>query len=387
MLRKGPLMQTEVDFVIMNNTRKPRTGGDYVFAVMRDELTQQGYRVSETSIPSLLDYLKARGSADRMRRASLLSKEVLAFFLCYTSSLRRFMMTQHVIITSSCPTFPVFGHLTYHQPKAGILTKLRVESGSARRRIGFKIEEDEKLSPLWLVTKRLIRLHLSNSEFTKDLVKKIYGVDSIVLYPPVPVSKYICIDTSEIRKPYVLITRPEGATGISALSKIAQHLPKNIKFIIIGKIDQAGINTLRELKNIGTEFDYLGYVEEQRKATILGQCSAYIDLAANETFGISVVEAMAAGCVPIAHNSGSIPEFLPRQFRYSDPQEASEMVEMYINSQSELRNDLRRIALRFDETYFRRRFVGFVKLLETWPKIEYHEDQDHGGKSPLEPSA
>ena len=37
---------------------------------------------------------------------------------------------------------------------------------------------------------------------------------------------------------------------------------------------------------------------------ILAKAKVYVHCAQNEHFGISIVEAMAAGCVPVVHNSG-----------------------------------------------------------------------------------
>lgn len=358
-------MHNEVDFVIINNTRRPGTGGDYVYSVMRNELIRQGYRVFEVSVPLLIDYMKARDPTNWIGRTSMVSAEILAYLLCYLSSFKKFVYGSRLMITSSCPTFPVFGHLTYHQPKAGMFTQFRKESDSMKRKIGYKIEENETLSPMWLLIKNFIRLHLSNSNFTRELVKKIYNVDSNVLYPPVPVHKHLHLDLYNKRKPYILVARPEATTGISLLPEIAKYLPKNMKFIIIGNIDRVGIETLRILKDAGTKFEYLGYVKEELKTEIFRKCSVYINLAINETFGITVVEALAAGCVPISHDSGAIPEYVPQEFRYSNFDEAAEKVAMHINSKNELRKKLRSIALKFEEARFRKKFMVFVRHLET----------------------
>jgi glycosyltransferase involved in cell wall biosynthesis len=230
--------------------------------------------------------------------------------------------------------------------------------------IGYRMQENDKLSPLWLCAKRLIPLHLSNSVFTKGIVKEIYGLESTVLYPPVPVTKYLRIDLHTKRKPYVYVTRPQAITGISLLPQMAKHLPKNIKLIITGKLDQAGKKALHVLKSSGIALEYLGFVEEQVKMEILSKSSVYVNLAVNETFGITVVEALAAGCLALAHRSGSIPEFLPTEFQYSDIDECAEEVAKYINSGSELREQLRSISLNFDETIFRKDFMFFVNQLE-----------------------
>lgn len=363
-------MHNEVDFVIINNTRRPGTGGDYVYSVMRNELIRQGYRVFEVSVPLLIDYMKARDPTNWIGRTSMVSAEILAYLLCYLSSFKKFACGSRLMITSSCPTFPVFGHLTYHQPKAGMFTQFRKESDSIKRKIGYKIEENETLSPMWLLIKNFIRLHLSNSNFTRELVKEIYSVESHVLYPPVPVHTYLHLDLYEQRKPCILVARPEATTGISLLPDIAKHLSKNIKFVIIGNIDSEGVKTLRVLKDAGARFEYLGYVKEELKTELFRRCSVYINLAINEPFGITVVEALAAGCVPIGHTSGGIPEYLPQQFCYSNLYEAAEKVAMYINSKNELRTELRSIALKFEEASFRKKFMVFVRHLETLLKHE-----------------
>ncbi len=43
-----------------------------------------------------------------------------------------------------------------------------------------------------------------------------------------------------------------------------------------------------------------------------------------EHFGISIVEAMALGCLPIVHDSGGMREFVPAQYRYTSIEQAAE---------------------------------------------------------------
>jgi len=357
-------MSNAADFVTINDTRRPRTGGDYVYTVMKRELLRQGYRVSEVSVPALTNRMKAREPTNRRQHTYMLSAETMAHFLCYLSSLRRFMLGSRLLITSSCPTFPVFGHLTYHQPKAPF-AQFSTKTDSTKRRIAYKVQENEKLSPSWFFVKKLLKLHLSNSKFTKEFVKKIYGVESKILYPPVPVRKYLHINIHEKRKPCILIARPEAATGISILPRIAEHLPKNAKIIVIGDIDRIGMRALRVLKRVGVEFKYLGYLTGEQKIEIFRRCPLYINLAVNETFGITIIEALAAGCVPIAHDSGGVPEYLPSNLRYSTPDEAAEKAAVYMDTNNRLREELRNIALKFDEPIFRERFMVFVRKLET----------------------
>ncbi|MFB3889931.1 MAG: glycosyltransferase family 4 protein [Candidatus Bathyarchaeia archaeon] len=357
-------MRNKVDFVIVNDTAKPKTGGDYVYYVMKNELVSQGYEVNEISVPQAVDFLRRAHRPDWIGRAAFSFSELSAYMLCYLSSIEKFKSHSRVVITSSCPTFPVLGHLTYHQPKAGIFARSFNESGSLKRVIGYRVEENEKLSPLWFFAKKLMRLHLSNSLFTKEIVKRMYGVESCVLYPPVPTHKYYHPIDGGKRERYVLLTRSEATTGVSSLSIIGRQMPKDIKLVIIGNIDHAGMVALKNLKAQGANFAYLGFVSEESKIEIFRKCSVYLNLAVNETFGISVIEALASGCIPLAHRSGAIPEYLPEELCFSDYEEIAEKVVTYIDSPSDLRERLKGIALRFDESIFRRNFMLSFHRLE-----------------------
>jgi alpha-1,2-mannosyltransferase len=89
-------------------------------------------------------------------------------------------------------------------------------------------------------------------------------------------------------------------------------------------------------------------------------------------FGISVVEAMASGCVPVVHKSGGPwMDILDQQqgtygFSYSTPKEAAKHIDMLVT-----REDLRsKIALRaseraqrFDKTVFMNRIAEVVERI------------------------
>jgi glycosyltransferase involved in cell wall biosynthesis len=45
-----------------------------------------------------------------------------------------------------------------------------------------------------------------------------------------------------------------------------------------------------------------------------------------EHFGISIVEAMALGCIPVVHDSGGMREFVPTQYRYRTIEQAAEKI-------------------------------------------------------------
>jgi len=77
-----------------------------------------------------------------------------------------------------------------------------------------------------------------------------------------------------------------------------------------------------------------------------------------EHFGISIVEAMALGCLPIVHNSGGMSEFVPEQYRYETLQEAASKITSEINNWStEKANEIKKISDRFSISNFSLRFM------------------------------
>jgi glycosyltransferase involved in cell wall biosynthesis len=339
----------------------PKTGGEYVYKVMKEELLKQGYSVFEVSIPILLESL--------IQKNKLQKKEdfyrLLLHIRCIPESFMKRYFGCNIVITSSHPAFPVFGHLVYHQPKTGTSHRIGREYLSFYRKIGWIIVENDKMSPLWLLAKRSHIIHLSNSYFTKSLIKKLYGLDSIVLYPPVPIKTGAGANFRKNRSFGVIVAKPEALSGITYLPKIVEETKERVMFVVFGEADSVGLQVIRALRRKGVNINYLGYISEQEKLKLFHTFSHYLHLGFNETFGISVVEAMAAGCIPIAPKSGGIPEYLPQDLLYSSPSEAADKIKAKIGmNDAELKLQLREIASQFREEKFRIKFIAYVKALE-----------------------
>jgi len=352
----------KVIIISVNDTLNPKTGGEYVYKIMKDELLKKGYKVYEFSVPILLECLIKKKDEDT--RWKNLYRLLLHIRGVFESILKRFP-NRHLVLTSSHPAFPVFGHLVYHQPKAGMRCSIGKEYLNLYRKIGWIIVENEKLSPVWLLAKRAHILHLSNSFFTKRLIKDIYGLDSFVLYPPTPVSSILNIDYKGKRKFGIIVARPNIPSGITLLPYIVERLPKTLRIVIIGRADSKGLKVIQTLKRKGFNIDYLGYVSEQSKIKLFSTFSHYLHLSLNEPFGITPIEAMAAGCIPIAPKSGGIPEYMPPDLLYSSSSEAAEKIISKIGLEDPyLKIKLKRIASRFTEEKFRAKFIAYVRMLE-----------------------
>ena len=93
---------------------------------------------------------------------------------------------------------------------------------------------------------------------------------------------------------------------------MAETFP-NIQFIHIGKwTDKHGRPSnkiINELKiNAPDNVKFLGFVSNQNLKNSFQKSKIYLQLSRHEAFGVSVLEAMKYGCIPIVTNSFALPE-------------------------------------------------------------------------------
>ncbi len=136
---------------------------------------------------------------------------------------------------------------------------------------------------------------VANSEFVKRRIHKYYRRDATVIYPPVQVSGF---GRPQDPGDYFLIVsrlRPYKRVdlAIRAFNKLGMRL------IVAGSGEQEP--ELRRLAKPNVEF--LGQVSEAEKRQLMARCRAFI-YPQEEDFGISAVEAMAAGRPVIAYQAG-----------------------------------------------------------------------------------
>ena len=147
----------------------------------------------------------------------------------------------------------------------------------------------------------------ANSSFTAEIVKKIWNRDAIVLFPPVSVNDFVPLRK---KNTVVSVGRIEPGKHFEDLIKAIGMCETEPRLQIIGGLTSTNIPYLNELQQLVAK-SKLGYrvrieinapYEVVRR--VLGSARIYVHPKHWEHFGISIVEAMASGCVPIVHRSG-----------------------------------------------------------------------------------
>lgn len=144
---------------------------------------------------------------------------------------------------------------------------------------------------------------IANSKNVQNRIQKFYRRSSVVIYPPVEVSKIKkATQESKPKNYYLIVSRIVGGKGLELAVKAANQ--KGVPLKIIG--ERFGLSTefdkLRKINRGMVEF--LGRLPDKEMWKYLGECKAFLALATDEDFGVTPVEAMAAGRPIIAFAGG-----------------------------------------------------------------------------------
>jgi len=159
-------------------------------------------------------------------------------------------------------------------------------------------------------------LIIANSEFSRTNFKKCYPAYSAnvsVIYPPVriPTGRPIPLDKKENAVVSVGRFCPDKNQFRQVL--LAQQVP-DMKFHIVGFCGQEndvfdGCRQYVEDHNLRNVFLH-PHVDDERKSELLDRSKYFIHTTVNEPFGISTVEAILRGCIPLSHDSGGQKEIV-----------------------------------------------------------------------------
>jgi glycosyltransferase involved in cell wall biosynthesis len=93
--------------------------------------------------------------------------------------------------------------------------------------------------------------------------------------------------------------------GLLAFVRAAALLP-DVKFVVAGKWIDDSVDELRAVSPGNVTLT--GWVEQDELDALYRRASVYVQASRHEGFGLSVAEAMLAGCVPVVSAAGALPE-------------------------------------------------------------------------------
>jgi len=212
------------------------------------------------------------------------------------------------------------------------------------------------------------RIHLiTNSKYVHDSIKSKFGKDSKIIYPPVDLKEFHP-DSKE--DGIVTITRFSEEKNLEFGINVMKEI--NYEYNIIGntktksnilyykklesKIKKEHLKIFNLLKNISRN----KLVSRVNKTKIYFHCS-------KETFGISIIESIAAGCIPIVPNNSAHKETVPFEdlrYKFNNVQDAQEKINLALSGKFDhFLKPLQESIQKYDERTFKKSFLLFLESL------------------------
>ena len=223
-------------------------------------------------------------------------------------------------------------------------------------------------------TMDLARCLVTNAEFSREEAERNAGIpiDRIhVIYLGVP-DTFGSLQPAPRNRMVLSVGNVDRANlfrkGHEPFVRAAAELP-DVEFVLVGNHKDDAIHRLRAIATRNVIFT--GRVSDSELLYYYGKASVYVQASRHEGFGLSVAEAMLAGCIPVVSKCGALPEVVGDCGIYLDtidPQAIAKSVSEALEFPDEARLNARTRVLR--EFTISRRQESFEALLEgpePWP--------------------
>ncbi len=110
--------------------------------------------------------------------------------------------------------------------------------------------------------------------------------------------------------------------GLLPFVQAAAHLP-DVRFVHVGQWCDDSIDDLRRAASANVEFR--GFLPDEELFRLYGRASVYVQASLHEGFGLSVAEAMSAGCIPVVTRAGSLPEVVGEVGIFTDSTDSQDL--------------------------------------------------------------
>lgn len=195
---------------------------------------------------------------------------------------------------------------------------------------------------------------IANSEEVKKRIKKYYNRDSEVIYPPVETEKFSI--SNDIGNYFLAGGRLVGYKKFDLLVNAFNRLNMPLKIFGVGPL----FNKLRSRAKSNIEF--LGKVHDVEKAELYSHCRAFLNPQI-EDFGITTVEAMAAGRPVIAFKAGGALETVieGKTGTFFEEQTWEDLADKVLRFKDDYNPaEIKQHAEQFNTEVFKRKIMGFI---------------------------
>ncbi len=205
----------------------------------------------------------------------------------------------------------------------------------------------------------------SNSKFVHDSIKSKYDKDSTIIFPPVNLDEF---NSKEKKNQVITIGRFSEEKNLKFGINVISNLDS--KYYVIGNTKtKSNILYYEKLESnikkqkLESKVKLLKNLDRNELVNYLNTSKVYFHCS-NETFGISVVESIAAGCIPIVPNTSAHKETVPideLRFKENDEGDAKMKIEAALRGDfDKYLPELQEHAKKFSEEIFQKSMIEFI---------------------------
>lgn len=147
-------------------------------------------------------------------------------------------------------------------------------------------------------------LYIANSRHIQADIKKYYGRESVVVEPPVDVARFVT-EQQPKRQSFITVGRLKSYKRVDIIIEACNRL--NLPLTVIGRGPE--LAALQKLAGPTITFDTTA--SDEKVVQYMQTAEAFL-FAAHEDFGITPVEALAAGTPVIAYKAGGALDYVER---------------------------------------------------------------------------
>jgi glycosyltransferase involved in cell wall biosynthesis len=141
-----------------------------------------------------------------------------------------------------------------------------------------------------------VQQFIANSENVARRIRRAYGRDAAVIFPPVEVN--VVVESNVKDDYYITVSRIVPYKRVDVLVAAFASLP-HVRLLVIGQGEALAALKVSASANV----EFLGFVDDTKMRHLVANAKAFV-YAADEDFGISPVEAQALGTPVVAFGQG-----------------------------------------------------------------------------------
>jgi len=174
--------------------------------------------------------------------------------------------------------------------------------------IGYGYQQGGVRRILARTSMRLAGRLLTNSEWSREELRRNAGLDAEVVYHGIP-DPFGELPSGPRERMALTVGNVARLSlerkGMRAFVEAAAHLP-DVEFVVAGRWADDAADELRDVA--GPNVRLTGELADEELADLYAHAAVYVQASRHEGFGMAVAEAMLAGCVPVVTSAGALPE-------------------------------------------------------------------------------